>query len=108
KRGGNARRVACIERRVRERDAEGPICRSDVLGHSLLDVRAASRPSGWGEIIQLTITAPPATSRITPVIQLLYYEASKRAAHATSSGLPRRLMRCISIKVLICASGIRC
>jgi hypothetical protein len=39
----------------------------------------------------LSITAPPATSSTTPVIQPASPEARKTAAHATSSGVPRRL-----------------
>jgi transposase len=39
----------------------------------------------------LSITAPPATSSTTPVIQPASPDARKTAAHATSSGVPRRL-----------------
>src|SRR5262249_28626305 len=39
---------------------------------------------------QVVITAPPATSRTTPVIQPLAGDARNKAARATSSGDPRR------------------
>jgi hypothetical protein len=39
----------------------------------------------------LSITAPPATSSTTPVIQPASPDARKTAADATSSGVPRRL-----------------
>jgi len=44
------------------------------------------------------VTAPPATSRMTPVIQPDSSEARKSAAAATSSGVPSRHTGCCSIR----------
>jgi len=46
-------------------------------------------------------------SRITPVIQLDSWDARKRAAWATSSGVPSRRRGCASTSIAFVASGIR-
>src|SRR5438093_6530941 len=54
-----------------------------------------------------TIVAPPATSSTIPVIQPASSEARKRAARATSSGIPSRRIGCASINICRCVSGMR-
>src|SRR5437667_205316 len=52
------------------------------------------------------MTAPPVTSRITPVIQPASSDARNRAACATSSGVPRRLIGWASINCCCIGSEI--
>src|SRR2546429_258293 len=54
------------------------------------------------------MTAPPVTSRITPVIQLASSDARNRAACATSSGVPRRRIGWTSISCCCIGSEIHC
>ena len=57
---------------------------------------------------------PPATSRVMPVIQEAQFEARKRAAQATSSGVPSRPSGCIAVScsrrsagILACSRSVR-
>ena len=54
-----------------------------------------------------TITAPPATSSTTPVIQPASPDARKTAACATSSGVPRHLSGWASTNDASCSLGMR-
>ena len=53
------------------------------------------------------MTAPPATSNTTPVTQDASSEARKRAARATSSGVPSRLSGWSSFRESCWALGMR-
>src|SRR5256886_13831742 len=53
------------------------------------------------------MTAPPAMSKTIPVIHAASSEARKRAARATSSGVPRRLRGWVSTSVCCTAAGMR-
>src|SRR5215213_1102121 len=54
-----------------------------------------------------SVTLPPATSSVTPVIQEELSEARKRVASATSSGVPSRLSGICSEICRCCSSGMK-